>query len=309
VGEIRGVDEVFALDALTGRRIWTHPGHVPEGTESTDLVVVDAATGLAAYDPRTGASVWRGDAGFHFAAPMTDGSARLIVADDDLSVVDIRTGARTPQGRLDSHSLPLFGFGDPLTVVATSTGVDGNQHIVQGVRPTQPGSATWVHELSPELIRLSGHACGQWLCTTLGSSTSAVDPADGHRVWQADSEWVNHRTMRVDGAELLITVKRGRTGPRTLLLDPRTGAVRMDLANWSPIGAYAGRQLVQWIPGSTYDPVWLGLLDPTAPGGVRALFPLGQVFRCSVAQGWLFCEIANGSGQAGALRLDRDLIS
>jgi hypothetical protein len=92
-------------------------------------------------------------------------------------------------------------------------------------------------------------------------------------------------------------------------VDRRTGAVRMDLANWSPIGAYAGRQLVQWIPGSTYDPGWLGLLDPTAPGGVRALFPLGQVFRCSVAQGWLFCEIMNCSGQAGALRLDGDLIS
>jgi outer membrane protein assembly factor BamB len=300
---------VFALDALTGRRIWTQPGRVPEGTESTDLVVIDAATGLAAYDPRTGASVWRGDAGVHFAAPMADGSARLIVRGDDLSIVDIHTGAHTSQGRLDSHSLPLFGFGDPLTVVATSMGVDGNQHFARGVRPTQPGSATWQHELSPELIRLSGYACGQWLCTTLGSSTSAVDPADGQRVWQADSEWVNHRTVRVDGTELLITIERGRTGPRTLLLDPRTGAVRMDLANWSPIGTYAGWQLVQWIPGSTYDPGWLGLLDPTAPGGVRALFPLGQVSRCSVAQSWLFCEVVSGIGQAGALRLDRDLIS
>jgi outer membrane protein assembly factor BamB len=304
--EVLNEDEVFAVDAKTGRRVWSHPGRVPEGIEGTDLVVVDGRDGLRGYDPRTGAAVWQRGPGDQFIAPVVDGSQRVLMQDVNraLSSVDIRTGASTPQGQLDQDAVALFGFGDPLTVITAVYGQEASSSHVLGVQPALPHSLTWPHQLSPDLMRLNGGSCGGYLCTTLGSTTTATDPANGNQVWQAGAEWVNHRTVRVGGSDLLITVKRGRTGPRTFLLDPGTGRVRMDLANWNPIGAYAGRQLVQWIPASTYDASWLGWLDPTAPGGVRPLFALGQVFRCTVTQAWLFCEVVGGNGQAGALRLD-----
>jgi putative pyrroloquinoline-quinone binding quinoprotein len=307
---------VFAVDERTGKRRWTHPGFVAAGAENSALVVALDGDTLSGYEPATGNRVWGRTFRLPFGtAPVADGRPRLLVQQwsrpvpDDLylprhalSSIEIATGAVTPVGSLDYNATALIGLGDPLAVFASQTD-EGGRPVVQGGLAARPDQV-WQFTAEPGLFQQISGSCGGLLCTSQGNLTTAVDPASGAQVWQADAGWENHRTMRVAGNDLLVTVRRGENGPHTLLLDPRTGGVRRDLANWSPLVAYRGRQLMLWTPASTMHPSWLGYVDESAPGGVRPLFPIGPALRCSATARWLYCEIVGGARHAAALRLD-----
>jgi hypothetical protein len=310
-----GAIEVFAVDERTGKRRWSHPGVVAVGSEGAALVVVNDGRNLNAYAPATGELVWRRTFGHFGTAPIADGPPRLLVQEyatlvrgdlflprHSLSSVDLATGAVTPVGSLAYYSSALLGLGDPLSVMASESG-ERVQPIVQGGPAAKP-EQVWQLAADPGVFRERAWSCGGLLCTWQGNLTTAVDPASGAQVWQADAGWENHRTMRVDATDLLVTIRRGEQGPNTLLLDPRTGQVRRDLANWSPLVEYHGRQLMLWTPDSRPDPSWLGYVDASAPGGVRPLFPIGSASVCSATARWLYCEIVGSTRKAAALRLD-----
>lgn len=315
-GVARGAAEVFAVDERTGRRRWTHEGVVASGSESVPLIVVAAGTGLAAYEPVSGVPVWERKFREYSTAPVADGVPRLLVQQYAtpkpgvlllpqhlLSAVDLASGAVTALGGTDFNSAAVLGLGEPMAVISSYTDSEADRTIVEGWVPSQPGRV-WQYAADPNVLRQNAWACGGRLCTSQGNLTIAIDPASGEQIWRAEAEWVNHRMMRVDGTDLLVAVRRGEKGPNTLLLDPRTGQVRRDLANWSPLGAYRGRQLALWTAASTFDTSWLGYFDASVPGGVRPLFPIGPAHRCSTTSRWLFCEALGSGGQAAALRLD-----
>jgi outer membrane protein assembly factor BamB len=308
--------EVIAVDERTGERRWGHRGAVAPGAESAAAIVVSSATDLTAYDPATGATVWQHQFGAYGTAPIADGRARLLVQEfatpkprelylprHKLSSVDLATGAVTLVGSVDFTSAAILGLGEPVAVISAHTETEAERVTVQGSVPSQPGQV-WNYAADPAVLRKSAWACGRRMCVSQGNLTMAFDAAAGVQVWRADAEWVNHQTMRVDGTDLLVAVRRGPTGPNTLLLDPETGQVRRDLANWLPLGAYRGRQLAVWTAASALGDSWLGYFDATAAGGVRPLFPLGPAHRCSTTARWLFCEAIGSGGQGAALPLD-----
>lgn len=76
---VTAVTEVFAVDERTGKRRWTHPGTVAEGSESAALVVLRDGQKLSAYAPATGERVWQRTFGPFATAPIADDPARLLV--------------------------------------------------------------------------------------------------------------------------------------------------------------------------------------------------------------------------------------
>jgi hypothetical protein len=315
-GVTEGVAEVFAVDERTGRRLWSHPGHVADGSDRAPLIVVTDDGSLSAYEPVSGAQVWRRTFGVHSTAPIAGGPLRLLVQEyaaptpgelflpkHPLSVVDLATGAVTRVGSVGYNVVALIGLGEPLAVVGGESG-ENERPIVQGGLASRPEDVWQIAAADPAVFLRDSWVCGALLCSSSGNLTTAIDPATGGQVWRADAEWADHRTMRVDGEDLLVAVRRGENGPNTLLLDARTGEVRRDLANWSPLAQYRGRQLMLWTPASAFAPTWIGYVDPSVPGGVRPLFPIGGAYRCSATDRWLFCEVLGGRGQAAALRLD-----
>lgn len=310
------VTEVFAVDERTGKRLWSHPGSAADAVDGSQLVVITDDGNLSAYDPVSGAQVWRRTFGPHVVVPVVGGVPRVLVQQfptpeagelhlpmPALSTVDMTTGAVARVGSVDYNASAVIGLGEPLAVVGGETQPEANRTIVQGGPAADPDRAWQLTGADPSVFLRNVWACAMLLCMWQGNFTVALDPVTGDQVWRADAEWVDHRTMRVDGEDLLVTIRRGENGPTTLLLDGRTGAARRSLANWSPLVAYHGKQLMVWTPASASAPAWLGYLDESVPGGVRAMFPIGAALRCSADARWLFCEAFGGPEQAAALPL------
>jgi outer membrane protein assembly factor BamB len=302
---------VLGLDAGTGRELW-EAGDADLVSEIDDprvlLMPLDpgGSTGLRSVDPRTGIPRWSVD-----VQPPSDyatGIGWLVLrsADGRSRIVDEDTGRVTATRQLDDPPVT-----DPLISTATPPHVGPGLFVVGKIL-----FATYLYADTTTVIAYRADAltrlwlitvddvvfgatdCGPVLCLHAARSLIAVDPVNGGTRWHS-STWAD---AAASGTWLTASAFTSDGHGRLALLDPGTGAVHLDLANWSPIPQTGGDapallasnrvgrlgtwvaltrrdatriQVVGWLPNTIMNECRLGRTDrtylvcPTHTGPVR----------------------------------------
>ncbi|MGY0232678.1 outer membrane protein assembly factor BamB family protein [Longispora urticae] len=260
-------DSGAAVDAATGRELWTFQGHYvldPDGEPALPLRLV----GLAV----------------HSEVGAAESVLRVFLRLRDPETAEVLTSREIYTRR----SLGGVGYGDDWDVLVVPGAILVHDRF-SGLSRHDPVTLAelWKSRTSPGLSE--GEACGRLACVigqraASTSQVTAIDPATGDLRWQ----------ITVSGAVMADGSFR-RLGANTMVLDPDTGRVRTQLTGWRVLGAdrrYPDR--IPLVRDSDSGGYWLGLLDgPT--GRVRLVLPVPtSPASCAGNDRYLACVDAGG---------------
>jgi outer membrane protein assembly factor BamB len=237
-----------AISAISGMPRWERPGTVVTVAGSSALLAVNALRSLSgtgrrvqgpaieAIDPFTGNARWsvpvRSTAVMMGLPGPADEGGRLLLVHDDrtLAVHDMATGER-----MAATTVPAADY-DP-----GNPAVAGGKILLRhpGVRNTEItayDSATLKQLWTvPAGQAYKIKACGELACLIGAMGVRAVDPATGDEVWSRP-QW---RDIDVRGTMYVAFGGAEGTDP-VAIIDPATGADRVAIAGWRPVGGAGG---------------------------------------------------------------------
>jgi outer membrane protein assembly factor BamB len=222
---------VNALDAATGRSLWTRNVEADTGATRPDwgfaasplvvgdLVVVAAGGRLAAYDAATGAVRWLGpEGGGGYSSP------HLVTVEGQPQIVLLRGSRTVAVSPADGSLLWEHTWSPGVSIVQPAQMPDGDLLLTVGdamgglgvrrVSVTRDAAGGWIaHEhwtsrgLKPyfnDYVVHEGHAYG-----FDGSIMSCIDLADGERKWKGGRYGQGQVVVLADQGLLLVTAEEG----------------------------------------------------------------------------------------------------
>ncbi|HEY8474057.1 MAG TPA: PQQ-binding-like beta-propeller repeat protein [Natronosporangium sp.] len=258
-------ETVFALDAATGRLLWTMLGWpvvLPRHRSDRLLIqrqeipadpVEPAASSLTMVDLTTGEQVWRMAPDWWLHEPASE--VLLTMEERTLTSFDLITGERLAARSVSIPAPPDEFHGDLVTVagslVLVVEAVDGEPATVAFDATTLQRRWTapdWrpAHEQYPWPV-----SCGELLCRLSSADPpQGVDPASGRTLWTAD--WL-----------------------RSWLIDLATGDPVLDFGRWEPFSWYYARPglATVTVTYATETGTWVGTARPDLSG----IDPLGLI--------------------------------
>jgi outer membrane protein assembly factor BamB len=286
-----------ALDASSGRDLWTHP--------ADDTLVITLSRGglltqsgfgevasLALSDSRTGREIWNRDvdpAGFLGPDDMYEGRSSMIVAvgaTGSVVVLSYADGAVLAGGDLGLSFDPqldrsLIADSAAVSVVGDRLYLSRRQRgrvslTAYSVRPLAP---LWRSEGGPT-GRVSD--CGPVLCVADTRWVTAVDPEGGRVRWEQPSWGVAYRYDRTR-----LFAYDNQEDTRAALLDAATGRVLHQLGQ--------SRRLGDLILRTTGRRTFVSVPDP-ATGDLRIAGVMDDAawFRCQSGGDYLVCPTLRG---------------
>lgn len=329
-----------AHDRRTGRVLWQRDATTFPTSAGNPLVVtlsglpsdrciapngdlaLDGTLRVAALAPATGAVVWQADffRGTGIAVDRTSPTWMAVVAPDGaLSVLDLRTGARSAAVRsVPTDSLRMIAIGHVLAVEQVdhssrtrqiTSSVDGDATVVPSyVVEGGPGpphvdltaydgrslTRLWQTSVTDGFI---SEPCGTDLCV-VGNQTVAIDLTDGRVHWTAAPEVYRDLGPGRLMVEPSTDYRAGIVNRGITMVDPRTGHRVLSLPTWHPIAVDGarlligqtsvdgGRTLLAWLDGGRPAPfaVVPGEVDDGVLAGSSFAFQVaGQVHLMNLA--------------------------
>jgi outer membrane protein assembly factor BamB len=314
---------VYALDADTGRRLWTQPGAValdapPGGRLLLQRHTSAGTVDLRWVDARTGELVWDrpitalADVAFAHdpARPGpggllvtdADGTAHLLAEDTGTVVVRGQVGspgylvltpgsvaAPDPPGRANRRG---GGASDPAPLVAGPTGA---QVLVQRRRDSADWSLTAydINTLTPRwslLGKILGtpFSCAGLLCLGISQGLRALNPVTGSFAWSTGA-WQSASILH---GRWLLAATAGGDRHQLAILDARTGRLLRDLHEaWTWVIGAGSDAPVLVRTTERFGGYWLARLsvDPVA---VRSIGPLTDIdpASCQLMSPMLACR-------------------
>jgi hypothetical protein len=257
---VSGDDETRVLDVRTGEDRVDPLTYSVARLAGERVALWDGAAGtLALYDPVADRIAWKRQ----FLDPPHVVAA---TADHLLLVTDFATYALTLSGGdpVSTTDRAVDGGGMPdVRVVGDRAYLLGDNAVTMfGVR------ARWT---VPLLLPRAAVPCGALICVSGGPGLSALDPADGHVVW--------NNTAWIGGEDGIVRTADGRA----LRIDPDRGVALRHLGHGLPVGDLLirpgsdGLSVVEWATGQVR-----GRLPGTTPSGCRRT---GEHLACQQAGG------------------------
>jgi hypothetical protein len=296
---------VAALDAATGRLLWSRPGaRLVDVRADLRRAVLDmgrapVSTGVIAIDLRTGEPAWTvplGRSGTSWALVTGSGQGsehpgRLFaLVDDAVTLLDEASGAVLASThveippvdeRRDARAPRLYLLGGQGIVAYedhfhTVFAAYDLTALVPRWRATMPTETSVLASCGPLLCAGTGilSTCFPVRCSEIDSFLYGLDPGT------AAQRWVNRgwsRTGAVLGAGTrVIAFNREPAGSllaHAAVIDPATGRVAVDLGAWSPVRPAPGTATVLLAQQDDSYHSWFALLR----AGTGGLVPLGRL--------------------------------
>jgi len=242
-----------AISVATGVPRWERPGTVVTVAGSSTLLAVNALRSLSgtgrrvqgpaveAIDPFSGNARWsvpvKSTAVMMGLPGPADAGGRLLLVHDNrtLAVHDLETGRR-----LAAADAPAADY-DPGNPAVTGGKILLRHPGAQSAEITAYDPATLKQLWTvPAGQAYKVKECGVLACLIGSTGVRAVDPATGDQVW-SQPQW---RDIDVRGTMYVAFGGAEGTDP-VAVVDPDTGAARVDIAGWRPVGgAGAGDHLL-----------------------------------------------------------------
>jgi outer membrane protein assembly factor BamB len=277
----QGSSRVLALDAGTGHELWrASDADLVAGTGDPHVLLmpVDPAgpRRLRSVDPRTGAPLWSVAVEQRSDVVMGTGWLALRSSDGLTRIIDEDGGRVTASRQLTDPPVT-----DPLIPTAAPPVGSPGMFVVGNIlfatylyANTTTVAAYRADTLTPlwrttvDDVVFSATDCGAVLCLHAAQSLIAVTPATGTIRWNINA-WSDAVAW---GRWLRASDFTGDGRTRLALLDPDTGAIRLDLGDWFPVPQTGGDtptllarsqvgRLGTWVAATGDDPTRLHLLD------------------------------------------------
>lgn len=307
----------FGIDPATGSVRWERPGSlysfspfnlvnsVTSAGDRAILIEFGASEVLTAVDIRSGAELWRFDAGpeasvsfgweldFNFYGLPRPGSYLVNRRDGHLAELSSASGVATELGKLPPGTAIVDVDAD---MIVAELGADPGGNPANGARPSVVVAydrATlrelWRYD-EPDSGGNRIRRCGSLLCRSGQRSMTAVEPRTGRPVWSADFQ--AYGMWSRPSGDLLVA--SGGLDVGNTLLDPATGATRAALGDWQALGQLGDALLVYMPNGNGTDQrTWIGRIAATGEPVVRPIGLFGPngsaVTDCRLLDGWLAC--------------------
>jgi outer membrane protein assembly factor BamB len=237
-----------AVSLANGVSRWQRDGNVLTVDGSSALLAVEPVKSYAganrrvegpidALDPLTGQTRWTVNvpgSGVVLGVPGTaDNGARMLLvqADRTMALHDLVDGAK-----LAATTIPAADYGPDNPSVAGGVIIlrhPGNNGME--ISAYDPGTLRqlWTEPADEAYLVKQ---CGVLACLIGQNGVRAIDPATGDTRWRRP-EWKD-----IDATGAMYVAYSGEAGHApAALVDPDTGAVRVDLAGWLPIGGNGGK--------------------------------------------------------------------
>jgi outer membrane protein assembly factor BamB len=283
-----------AVDAATGRTLWTRDGLVIPNTNSdiTVVQVVDPPS-LMGVDRRTGAHRWRLEEvpGTVFWPSWMRSPAQHAVStlfawrpDHTLATISLDAGVVTHQGTLPV-GVPDAVIGD--TVFSWTQPL----HAETG-ELSRAGFYT-AYDLSTftELVRLPMDednrliACGTLVCR-FGRDAAVLDPRTGRTIWQSPVGEIRSVWRRHTGEMIVTSVFESSL--HLQLIDPGSGQIVYNAPNGWTYAADTPDNLLVLLPTNDHDDqAWVGRIPAIGPLEIIPIAPIGEArgdYYCAAAQ-------------------------
>jgi hypothetical protein len=237
-----------AISAISGMPRWERPGTVVTVAGSSALLAVNALRSLSgtgrrvqgpaieAIDPFTGNARWsvpvRSTAVMMGLPGPADAGGRLLLVHDNrtLAVHDLETGER-----LAATGVPAADY-DPGNPVVTGGKILLRHPGERSAEITAYDSTTLKQLWTvPAEQAYKIKECGVLACLIGTTGVRAVDPATGDKVWSRP-QW---RDIDLRGTSYVAFGGAEGADP-VAVVDPDTGAARVEIAGWRPVGGAGG---------------------------------------------------------------------
>jgi outer membrane protein assembly factor BamB len=299
--------KIFAFDAKTGAKVWSHLSCSGEGTvqpavNKHRLFVADGGGDLAAYDTATGAQIWCDDEGGSItSAPAVDAGTVYITNGGDVVAVNQRNGFQhwrfTPNDFSPLTNTPAIADG-----IVVVTGGDSVFAL-----DAQNGQEIWRTDLGLQ-DNISAPSISNGLVYVGGTELYALSESDGHIVWKNPAVGVNVTTPAIADNKVYVNSE-----------DPEFGLHAFDAATGTLLwgGGIAGESVstVTVANGVVYDLDEMGELEmlnsDTGAFIAKLKDPNGQPFantfgaQVAVANGAIFVSAGgpNADGRVDIFQL------